>query len=210
MGMAAPTKSWLLRLARRHPLVLLPCFGGRHCPRGDSGQGEAGKEADHNGGPLRASRGLPQPTAYVQHLTEPGRRPPPRVAQALMRHADLKTTMKRYTHVEMLDRVHAVESLPCIAMEAPQELRMAAGAESAVLTPVQTNGAPSTALGGTASHNGPERETPPNGGFGGVHSSLGTHKPTVAQHGKKGQKDTPCRIQTCGLLLRRQALYSLS
>ena len=56
----------------------------------------------------------------------------PRVAQALMRHADLSTTMRTYVHVEVLDRRRAVESLPRAAGEEPEveALQLAAGAES--------------------------------------------------------------------------------
>ena len=56
----------------------------------------------------------------------------PRVAQALMRHADLSTTMRTYTHVELVDRRRAVEALPKVKAGEPKEerLRLAAGAES--------------------------------------------------------------------------------
>ncbi len=58
----------------------------------------------------------------------------PRVAQMLMRHADLKTTMRTYTHLELLDARRALEALPPV-MEPEEEteveeLRAAAGAES--------------------------------------------------------------------------------
>ncbi len=61
----------------------------------------------------------------------------PRVAQMLMRHADLKTTMRTYTHLELLDARRALEALPPVmerveAEAEEAELRVAAGGESAL------------------------------------------------------------------------------
>ncbi len=55
----------------------------------------------------------------------------PRVAQSLMRHADITTTMKTYTHVELMDRVAAVSALPALWDTVAQaDMGVAAGAES--------------------------------------------------------------------------------
>ena len=54
----------------------------------------------------------------------------PRVAQAILRHADIKTTMRTYTHLELIDRVGAVEALPSFDVDVT---------EVAVAVPVGAN-----------------------------------------------------------------------
>ena len=40
----------------------------------------------------------------------------PRMAQELMRHSDIRLTMKAYTHVQLIDTASAVETLPSIGL----------------------------------------------------------------------------------------------
>ena len=56
----------------------------------------------------------------------------PRTAQELLRHSDIRLTMQTYTHLELLDTAHAVESLPEIEtlQEAAASLTGTDGEES--------------------------------------------------------------------------------
>lgn len=111
----------------------------------------------------------------------------PRVAQAILRHADITTTMRTYTHVEIVDRARAVEALPSLE-ERPEEqearLALAAGAESScgpVSTHVPTNSWPQEADGGTARHDGREGQEPSNARTTALYKGKGANRQPLAQ-----------------------------
>ena len=54
---------------------------------------------------------------FITHLSRAG--VSPKMAQELARHSDIRLTMQRYTHIEVRDRVSAIESLPAPPQYAP-------------------------------------------------------------------------------------------
>ena len=90
----------------------------------------------------------------------------PQVAQKLMRHADITTTMKTYTHIEVLDRRAAVEALPSMVEDSGiEEMKVAVGAENlrgARATNMQPISPPGGSVGGTSGQSRGEQEKPQN------------------------------------------------
>ena len=72
----------------------------------------------------------------------------PQIAQAILRHADTTTTMTTHTHLQLLDKVGAVEALRKLGQTRAKEaaeLQIAVGAEfvqAPVLTTVPPNPLP--------------------------------------------------------------------
>lgn len=91
----------------------------------------------------------------------------PQVARMVMRHADIKTTLKHYTDLRLHDAAKAVASLPPPGgTQGPQPMKATGTCAPGVGAPLGVVGAPQGSLRLTGSHNGksPQGASPSTGG----------------------------------------------